>query len=74
MVSVMDWYNNPTSSIDGKNMKILDFFRAKHTVAFYQINAFNIIACLKFKNTRFRRDRPFQFQYSLNSEEKVQAN
>lgn len=55
-------------------MKILDFFTAKHTAAFYQINAFNaIIACLKFKNTRFRRDRPFQFQYSPNSEEKVQA-
>lgn len=55
-------------------MKILDFFTAKHTAAFDQINAFNIIACFKFKNTRFRRDRPFQFQYSQNSEEKVQAN
>lgn len=74
MLSVMDWYSNPTSSIDGKTMKFLDFFTSKHTVAFYRINAFNIIARFKLKNTRFRRDRPSQFQYSLNSEEKVLVN
>lgn len=60
MFSVMDWHSNPTSSIDGKNMQFLDFFTVKHTAAFYQINTFNIIACFKLENTRFRRDRPFQ--------------
>lgn len=74
MLSVMDWYSNPNFSIDGKNMKFSDLFTAKHTVAFYRINAFNTIARFKFKNTRFRRDRPSQFQYSLNSEEKVLVN
>lgn len=47
MFSVMDWHSNPTSSIDGKNMQFLDFFTAKHTAAFFQINAFNIIAFFK---------------------------
>lgn len=60
MLSVMDWHNNPTSSTDGKNMQVLDFCTAKYTAAIYQINAFNITACFKLENTRFKRDRPFQ--------------
>lgn len=50
MLSVMDWHSNPTSSVDGENTQFLDFFMAKHTAAFYQINAFNITAYFKLEN------------------------